>query len=195
MKNGRWKLHLSTAPLNGCISSSAWRSRVGAGPCARIPKRAPPSSLHRVRLGPHGDGSACITCLAHHIATSLISSKKRGFDVILYTVNVGGILNSGDDCSTAALLGTRDWLRLYLQISGRCATVYVNQVSCCCGKEREREREKERNLFAVIKHNNTIQKNYGWLPVRHLPVRRWPPLLTRYYRYNERKKINNPITD
>jgi len=52
----------------------------------------------------------------------------------------------------------------------------------------EREREKERNLFAVIKHNKTIQKNYGWLSVRHLPVRRWPPLLTRYYRYNERKK-------
>jgi len=24
--------------------------------------------------------------------------------------------------------------------------------------------------------------------VRHLPIRRWPPLLTQYYCYNERKK-------
>jgi len=67
-------------------------------------------------------------------------------------------------------------------------------LSWCCQRQRETEREKK-NLFAVIKHNKTIQKNYGWLPVRHLPIRRWPPLLTQYYCYNERKKTNNPITD
>ena len=46
---------------------------------------------------------------------------------------------------------------------------------------------RERNRLAVIKHNKTIQKNYGWLPVRHLPIRRWPPLLTQYYCYSEKK--------
>jgi len=40
-------------------SSRQWRSKVGAGPCARTPKGPSASSPHTVCLGRHSDGPAC----------------------------------------------------------------------------------------------------------------------------------------